>query len=547
MPDDIFQKFHTLPQDVKNVLTSPESLETQEALEEKYNIPLADLLMRVMVREVSFASLPTHLREHEHMDPGKADALMEELRENILGPALPYLEGGSPNVTPQAASQAVRPTLTNTAAAGTPRPATGVPPAPVKREQAPAMPPLPPRPPTVPRLPDIPRPTTPPVSLRPTVPAQQAPFFMDAHDEEDIAKHEKKLAKLVGVPQTISAEQRADAFLKKLNMTFATDVLTKRFRNVVLSRLHDVRDKLGTEEMLVKTAKIGGMELGQETAQRVAGELEQEAARIHDEIQRLPPAPAVPKPHKEQRAEKPAIIPPFVLEAARAAAPSMLQPKQVAASTLASVAALQSQNVQLRTAPNTAPLPTAGPVMLPAPQTPRIPPPAPLPQATIPIPPRSAPQPAIPSIRTVPVQVIPPAMPAQREQTVAPRQAMTQVGKQLVHDVRRPAKPMSPVDELADMTVDDFRRLGDTLPESASKVVEKIHLLAEDSFAKRAEGIAAWRKNVINQLYLAMGRESIVTGKTIDEIIQARERAQQPTLTSHEFALVSDINRHLIA
>lgn len=124
---------------------------------------------------------------------------------------------------------------------------------------------------------------------------------------------------------------------------------------------------------------------------------------------------------------------------------------------------------------------------------------------------------------------------------------MTQVGKQLVHDVRRPAKPMSPVDELADMTVDDFRRLGDTLPESASKVVEKIHLLGEDSLARRAQGIAAWRKNAINRVYLAMGRESMVTGKTIDEIIQARERAQQPTLTSHEFALVSDINRHLIA
>lgn len=554
MPDDIFHKFHALPQEVKNVLTSPESLEEQEALEEKYNIPLADLLMRVMVREISFASLPTHLREREHMDAGKADALMEELRENILGPALPYLEGGSQTVSPQAASQTVRPTLKNVAAAGTPRPAapqtrptTGVPPAPP--QPAMSVPPLPPKPPSIPQTasgipPVVPKPPiAPPVSLRPTVPAQTAPFLIDAHDEEDIAQHEKKLATLAGVPQTTSVEQRADTFLKKLNMTFATDVLAKRFRAIVLSRLHDVRDKLGTEEMLTKPAKIGGMELDHENAQRVAGELEREAARIHDEVQRLPPVLAAPKPAKEHRAEEPAIVPPFVREAARASAPPVLQPKQVAASTLASVAALQKQNIQRRPAPSAAPLLAVKPTVPLAsiPQIPRIQQAVPPSRAPIPM----APQPAVPPTRSVPVQVIPPAVPASREQSVAPRQAMAQAGKQVVHDIRRPARPMSLIDELADMTVDDFRRLGDTLPESASKVVEKIHLLAEDSFAKRAEGIAAWRKNAINQLYLAMGRESIVTGKTIDEIIQAHERVHQATLTAQEFALVGDINRHL--
>lgn len=116
----------------------------------------------------------------------------------------------------------------------------------------------------------------------------------------------------------------------------------------------------------------------------------------------------------------------------------------------------------------------------------------------------------------------------------------------MIQDVRRPQRPVSLVEELGMLSLDDFRELGGNLQECVAKVIEKVQLLAEDSYEKRAAGIAAWRKSDVHQLYLAMGRESMVGNKSIEEVMSDRRRQQMPYLTAMEFAAIADLNHQLM-
>lgn len=95
------------------------------------------------------------------------------------------------------------------------------------------------------------------------------------------------------------------------------------------------------------------------------------------------------------------------------------------------------------------------------------------------------------------------------------------------------------------MTLADFRRLGTDTVSSVRRVYEKIQRLGQESFTKKAEGIRAWRESETYQLYLAMGRESLLSSKSIVEVMRGQQAAGQPALSEDEFMLVADLNRKL--
>lgn len=104
---------------------------------------------------------------------------------------------------------------------------------------------------------------------------------------------------------------------------------------------------------------------------------------------------------------------------------------------------------------------------------------------------------------------------------------------------------MSPAEELASLTTDDFRQMARTFAEAAGKVLERINLLAEESYSKRSEGIAAWRRSDLYKVYLGIGSESMASAQPIDVVIERRKAAGQPYLTTDEFAVLADLNRQL--
>jgi hypothetical protein len=102
-----------------------------------------------------------------------------------------------------------------------------------------------------------------------------------------------------------------------------------------------------------------------------------------------------------------------------------------------------------------------------------------------------------------------------------------------------------PVEEIKNLSLKDFRKLGTTPIESAGRIWDKINLLEDESLIKKDEGTRAWRQSEIYQLYLAIGGSSMAEKKPIDQIIANRKSAGQPFLMPEEFNAVADLNRRL--
>lgn len=114
-----------------------------------------------------------------------------------------------------------------------------------------------------------------------------------------------------------------------------------------------------------------------------------------------------------------------------------------------------------------------------------------------------------------------------------------------VADIKGLPRLTGPIEELKTMNVTDFRRLGPDPTASVRRVYDKIQRLGKESFTKKAEGIRAWRESDVYQLYVAMGQESLLTAKTIRDVIVSRQQGGQPSLSEQEFVLIADLNRKL--
>ncbi|HEX9679688.1 MAG TPA: hypothetical protein VGA08_03650 [Candidatus Saccharimonadales bacterium] len=120
------------------------------------------------------------------------------------------------------------------------------------------------------------------------------------------------------------------------------------------------------------------------------------------------------------------------------------------------------------------------------------------------------------------------------------------VGKpQRIQDVKFRPRLTGPAEELRSLTLEDFRHLAPEPLAAAEKILEKIDLLEQDSFAKRVEGIKAWKESSLNRLYLKLGDQSMESKKSIAELIAQSPTTAQPTLTSEEFDAIMDLNSSL--
>ncbi|MFA6307229.1 MAG: hypothetical protein WCS88_01440 [Patescibacteria group bacterium] len=102
-----------------------------------------------------------------------------------------------------------------------------------------------------------------------------------------------------------------------------------------------------------------------------------------------------------------------------------------------------------------------------------------------------------------------------------------------------------PIQELKSFDLVGFRRLGNTPKERIQKIFDKINLLEQESYTKKAQGIAAWRSSQAYKLYLQLGADSMIAGKEVAEFIQESERNNKATFTIEEFSAISDLNKQL--
>ncbi|MFA6410661.1 MAG: hypothetical protein WCW26_03760 [Candidatus Buchananbacteria bacterium] len=151
---------------------------------------------------------------------------------------------------------------------------------------------------------------------------------------------------------------------------------------------------------------------------------------------------------------------------------------------------------------------------------------------------------AVPVLPVMPKPVTPPSPPLTPVAPVPPK-TWTPLTKPKIEDVRFEPRLTGPVEEIRSMSLVDFRRLGKTPVEAIEKIIEKIDLLEEESFAKRNQAIKAWKENEVYRLYLSLGDQSMEERKSISEIINERQVANQPTLTEPEVEAIIELNQRL--
>ncbi len=125
------------------------------------------------------------------------------------------------------------------------------------------------------------------------------------------------------------------------------------------------------------------------------------------------------------------------------------------------------------------------------------------------------------------------------------RPAPTSYSKPKIEDIKPVAKAMSPIDELRFLDLTNFRRLSDNSDEAVLKIFNKIKLLERDGYDKMVEGVKAWRQNEVNRLYVKIGQESLLKASSLKDAIVERQKRNMPFLKIEEINSISNLNRRL--
>ncbi len=143
----------------------------------------------------------------------------------------------------------------------------------------------------------------------------------------------------------------------------------------------------------------------------------------------------------------------------------------------------------------------------------------------------------VPTASTAPAQ---PIAPVRR----APPSAMPSTTKIPVMDIRPPVVVMGPVQELR-MSLEDYGRLATTPAQRIAKIKEKIAILEKQEYAKRLEGVAAWKNSEVFALYVLLGQESVLSGTSIEDTITKRKADGKPSFSVEDFQALTQLNKEL--
>jgi len=124
-------------------------------------------------------------------------------------------------------------------------------------------------------------------------------------------------------------------------------------------------------------------------------------------------------------------------------------------------------------------------------------------------------------------------------------QRLKQQDKHKLNDVKKDYKLVGPIDELAILNLETFRRLGHDTDERLKKIASKVNLLAQDSVSKKVAGIKAWRTSPLYKMYVAVGQASLENDLNVKQVIRDFTNKGKEILTLEEFESISDLNKML--
>ncbi|MBI2098942.1 hypothetical protein HYT45_00825 [Candidatus Uhrbacteria bacterium] len=313
----------------------------------------------------------------------------------------------------------------------------------------------------------------------------------EVEEEAEILKKQKETAKITPVTQSIEDKlnEKIKAVVSEAKIVFANPALTKRFETIISARLRDVRDGAETKEMLLRADKVGGLGLGAAEAERVSQILN----RVFAEFSGLY--------RKEEEAKRKAFLAEQAEREALRKAERERREREEREKLYARVTGVAPSITKLE----------------------------------------------VRSSKVEQVSVRPPASSFSRHKVGIPTEVSGQIPttKPRMEEVKFTPKITGPVEELAQMTLIEFRRLSKDAKEAVLKIGDKIDLLEEEDFGKKVAGIKAWQGSGVNKLYLDLLKDGLNRGVGISAIIDEKAKGGAETLTKAEFDAIMELNRNL--
>jgi len=503
------KKFNSLPDELKKKVSSSTAMAVIAGLERKYQLPLASLIMRVMVREIAITDLASFLVK-ENLTSDAAERLAKELKEKIFFSVEDYL---SPSARPAAPERKINQPAAQAVLSE-------------RREE--------PR-----EAPQIRIQESVLDEREPTV--RGASFFFSPEDEKEIRDLANKvnLAEQAGAASSQPSQTVEDKLAEIINRTqinFGSADLAGRFKQILKTYLRGIRNRLETELTLVKPFASGGLSFDEDSARKVmiiadkvlSGQSDSSAGSAK-EIIKLPPRIKFDELEKieESKSLEDRDVPYDFSKLAKI--------KKVSGPVN-----LSSEDISHELAPLTPAVVSSK--SQPTPSLQKKEPSRPVKNMF------NAKSPA-PLKKTPPVE---PSSPATAEISQMPlikrrfeAENLSQNQKAKVEDVKYVPRVMSPLDELKYLDLINFRRLDKDPSLAVNKIKNKISLLEEEGYGKRLEAIKLWRSSPLNRLYLEIGHLSISENKPVDVIIKERISQAGDYLTAAEFQAIMDLNKSL--
>ncbi len=114
-----------------------------------------------------------------------------------------------------------------------------------------------------------------------------------------------------------------------------------------------------------------------------------------------------------------------------------------------------------------------------------------------------------------------------------------------MQDVRPAPRLMGPADELAAMSLTEFRRLSKDPKTAVEKIIDKVDLLEKEDYKQRLAAVEAWRSSPLNRWYVAGVREAMARGMDIGAMLREKRAAGADVPSDLELKAVVDLNSRL--
>ena len=383
---------------------------------------------------------------------------------------------------------------------------------------------------------------------------------LEADEEKEIEHIQKRMPKPAREMSTILSVA-VESILRQLSWHPKDEYLDRRLANMISTRLRDVRSKNEIFMKLLRDAKVGGMGLKRGDAEKLLKEIEDGYNEFRDQVakeerekirQEMIEQERKIEERKRQEAEEharwyeervkgggksssnttakkggPLDVLKQMRDAARGGVSNAQPPHPIDLKEKAKERQMLGELVSIASKKGIAPakkmdkvttMPSKAPTSPSESTAPRITPPKP--QVKV-------------SAETVRLK---------QKSEAKPRKQMTDI----VPPISKPesSRPglSGPLEEISQLTLDRFRRLGQSTAESVQRIQDLVQLLGEESYEKRIMGIQAWKKSPMQKQYLDLVSEAFMKKTPLQDLLKQKKDAGEPVPSQEELNAIIQLN-----